>query len=93
MSVILFGMIGVVMGYWVMGMELIIMSLFGMLVLIGVVVNDLLVLVDFINKKCEEGGDLFEIVKVVGVVCFCLVMLISLIIFIGLMLLLFEKVM
>ncbi|MGB1030540.1 MAG: efflux RND transporter permease subunit, partial [Pseudoalteromonas marina] len=48
MSVIPFGMIGAVVGHWIMGMDLTIMSLLGMLALIGVVVNDSLVLVDFI---------------------------------------------
>ena len=55
MSVIPFGMIGAVMGHWVMGMELTIMSLLGMLALIGVVVNDSLVLVDFINKSVKKA--------------------------------------
>ena len=91
MSVIPFGMIGAVMGHWVMGMELTIMSLLGMLALIGVVVNDSLVLVDFINKKREEGGDLLETVKVAGAARFRPVMLTSLTTFIGLMPLLFEK--
>lgn len=91
MSVIPFGMIGAVMGHWVMGMELTIMSLLGMLALIGVVVNDSLVLVDFINKKREEGGDLLETVKMAGAARFRPVMLTSLTTFIGLMPLLFEK--
>ena len=91
MSVIPFGMIGAVMGHWVMGMELTIMSLLGMLALIGVVVNDSLVLVDFINKKREEGGDLLETVKLAGAARFRPVMLTSLTTFIGLMPLLFEK--
>lgn len=91
MSVIPFGMIGAVMGHWVMGMELTIMSLLGMLALIGVVVNDSLVLVDFINKKRSEGGDLLEAVKAAGASRFRPVMLTSLTTFIGLMPLLFEK--
>ncbi len=91
MSVIPFGMIGAVMGHWVMGMELTIMSLLGMLALIGVVVNDSLVLVDFINKKREEGGDLLETVKLAGAARFRPVMLTSLTTFTGLMPLLFEK--
>lgn len=54
MSVIPFGMIGAVVGHWIMGMDLTIMSLLGMLALIGVVVNDSLVLVDFINKNAAK---------------------------------------
>ena len=91
MGVIPFGMIGAVVGHWIMGMELTIMSLLGMLALIGVVVNDSLVLVDFINKKRSEGGELLEAVKLAGASRFRPVMLTSLTTFIGLMPLLFEK--
>lgn len=91
MSVIPFGMIGAVMGHWIMGMDLTIMSLLGMLALVGVVVNDSLVLVDYINKKRSEGGDLLEAVKRAGAARFRPVMLTSLTTFIGLMPLLFEK--
>jgi multidrug efflux pump subunit AcrB len=91
MSIIPFGMIGAVIGHWIMGMELTIMSLLGMLALIGVVVNDSLVLVDFINKKRNEGLELMEAVKTAGVARFRPVMLTSLTTFIGLMPLLFEK--
>ncbi|NMR27751.1 efflux RND transporter permease subunit [Pseudoalteromonas sp. NEC-BIFX-2020_015] len=91
MSVIPFGMIGAVVGHWIMGMDLTIMSLLGMLALIGVVVNDSLVLVDFINKKRSEGGELLEAVKMAGASRFRPVMLTSLTTFIGLMPLLFEK--
>ncbi|MGS0536279.1 efflux RND transporter permease subunit [Pseudoalteromonas sp. SaAl2] len=91
MSVIPFGMIGAVMGHWIMGMDLTIMSLLGMLALVGVVVNDSLVLVDYVNKKRSEGGDLLEAVKRAGAARFRPVMLTSLTTFIGLMPLLFEK--
>lgn len=91
MSVIPFGMIGAVMGHWIMGMDLSIMSLLGMLALVGVVVNDSLVLVDFINKKRAEGGELLEAVKQAGASRFRPVMLTSITTFIGLMPLLFEK--
>ncbi|MGB1292241.1 MAG: efflux RND transporter permease subunit [Pseudoalteromonas sp.] len=91
MSIIPFGMIGAVIGHWIMGMELTIMSLLGMLALIGVVVNDSLVLVDFINKKRNEGLELMDAVKTAGVARFRPVMLTSLTTFIGLMPLLFEK--
>jgi multidrug efflux pump subunit AcrB len=91
MSVIPFGMIGAVVGHWIMGMSLSIMSLLGMLALTGVVVNDSLVLVDFINKKRSEGGKLLDAVKLAGASRFRPVMLTSLTTFIGLMPLLFEK--
>ncbi|GAC18367.1 efflux RND transporter permease subunit [Paraglaciecola arctica] len=91
MSVIPFSMIGAVMGHWLMGMELTIMSILGMLALVGVVVNDSLVLVDFINKKRLEGGTLMEAVVVAGASRFRPIMLTSLTTFFGLMPLLFEK--
>ncbi|MBU2893335.1 efflux RND transporter permease subunit [Colwellia sp. D2M02] len=91
MSIIPFGMIGAVVGHWIMGMTLTIMSLLGMLALIGVVVNDSLVLVDFINKKRSEGRDLMEAVLTAGAARFRPVMLTSLTTFIGLMPLLFEQ--
>jgi multidrug efflux pump subunit AcrB len=91
MSIIPFGMIGAVIGHWIMSMPLTIMSLLGMLALIGVVVNDSLVLVDFINKKRNEGGELMEAVLTAGAARFRPVMLTSLTTFIGLMPLLFEQ--
>ena len=91
MSIIPFGMIGAVMGHWVMGMELTIMSLLGMLALIGVVVNDSLVLVDYINKRRAKGFALMDAVLTAGASRFRPVMLTSLTTFIGLMPLLFEK--
>ena len=91
MSVIPFGAIGAVVGHWIMGMDLTIMSMLGMMALIGVVVNDSLVLVDFINKRRLEGAELMESVLVAGRSRFRPVMLTSLTTFIGLMPLLFEK--
>ena len=91
MSVIPFSIIGAVAGHWLMGMELTIMSVFGMLALTGVVVNDSLVLVDFINRHRVETGSLHEAVLDAGVRRFRPVMLTSLTTFIGLMPLLFEK--
>mgnify|MGYP000217739160 CR=1 FL=1 len=91
MSVIPFGILGAVMGHWIMGMNLTILSLLGMLALIGVVVNDSLVLVDYINKKRAEGMKLYDAVSTAGAARFRPVMLTSLTTFIGLMPLLFEK--
>ena len=72
-------------------MELTIMSVLGMLALIGVVVNDSLVLVDFINKKRSGGWKLMDAVLIAGAARFRPVMLTSLTTFIGLMPLLFEQ--
>lgn len=91
MSVIPFGVLGAVLGHWIMATNLTILSLLGMLALIGVVVNDSLVLVDYINKKRAEGMALFEAVSTAGASRFRPVMLTSLTTFIGLMPLLAEK--
>lgn len=50
MSIIPFGAIGALAGHWIMNMDLTMLSMLGMMALVGVVVNDSLVLVDFINK-------------------------------------------
>lgn len=91
MSVIPFGVLGAMLGHWIMGFDLSLMSLLGMLALIGVVVNDSLVLVDYINKKRLEGMALMDAVSTAGAARFRPVMLTSLTTFIGLMPLLFEK--
>ncbi len=91
MSVIPFGAIGAVIGHWIMGMNLTIMSMLGLMALIGVVVNDSLVLVDFINKTKVKTGSVLDSVVKAGQARFRPVMLTSLTTFIGLMPLLFEK--
>ncbi len=91
MSVIPFGIIGAVVGHWILGMDLTVLSFMGMLALMGVLVNDSLVLVDYINKKYEETKDILEAVLTAGVARFRPVMLTSLTTFIGLMPLLFDE--
>ncbi|AWB67279.1 acriflavine resistance protein B [Saccharobesus litoralis] len=91
MSIIPFGILGAVVGHWIMAMDLTIMSVLGMMALVGVVVNDSLVLVDFINKQREKGIALLDAVLTAGAARFRPVMLTSLTTFIGLMPLLFEK--
>jgi multidrug efflux pump subunit AcrB len=91
MMVIPFGIVGAVIGHWIMGMNLTLLSLMGVLALSGVVVNDSLVLVDFINKKRAEGVVLFDAVYAAGGRRFRPVILTSLTTFVGLMPLLFEK--
>jgi len=91
MSVIPFGIIGAVVGHWILGMDLTILSLMGMLALMGVLVNDSLVLVDYINKTYEEKKDIMYAVLNAGVARFRPVMLTSLTTFFGLLPLLFDK--
>ena len=55
MSVIPFGTIGAVFGHWVLGIPVSLLSMFGIIALAGVVVNDSLILVDFVNRHRGNG--------------------------------------
>ena len=55
MAVIPFGVIGALWGHAAMGLTLTIFSLLGLVALTGVVVNDSIVLVDFINSRVRNG--------------------------------------
>jgi multidrug efflux pump subunit AcrB len=90
MSVIPFGIIGAVIGHWLMGHPLSFLSSLGLMALMGVVINDSLVLVDYINQQHRVGVRLSEAVKRAGVARFRPVMLTSLTTFGGLVPLLLE---
>jgi len=91
MLVIPFGVVGAILGHMIMGMNLSIMSYMGMLALSGVVINDSLVLVDFVNNRRLEGLNVTNSVRVAGVARFRAILLTSLTTFFGLMPLIFEK--
>ncbi len=61
-----FGATGAIVGHWVMGYPLTILSMIGMVALTGIVVNDALILVDFVNKNCARGLSKFEAVVNAG---------------------------
>jgi len=56
MAVIPFGFIGVILGHWILGVALSAVSFMGIFGLSGVVVNDSLVMIDFIDQKLREGA-------------------------------------
>ncbi|MFC1493885.1 efflux RND transporter permease subunit [Thermodesulfobacteriota bacterium] len=58
-----FGIIGAIVGHLLLGVNLAIMSAFGIVALTGVVVNSAIVLIDRINKNLAEGMSLFEAVE------------------------------
>lgn len=60
MSAIPFGLLGAIVGHYVTDNPITILSLIGMLALTGILVNDSLVLVDFINKRIASGLSEFE---------------------------------
>ena len=55
-----FGVQGAIVGHWIMGYDLTIMSAIGLVALNGIVVNDSLVLVDFINTRVRGGSSHYE---------------------------------
>ena len=55
MAIIPFGFIGVVLGHLILGVTLSTESFIGLFALAGVVVNDSLVMIDFIDQELEEG--------------------------------------
>jgi multidrug efflux pump subunit AcrB len=57
-----FGMIGAVIGHLLFGYDLSLMSVFGMVALTGVVVNDAIVLIERVNENIAEGMSFFEAV-------------------------------
>ena len=68
MAAIPFGLGGVVIGHLVMGENLSFMSLLGFIALAGVVVNDSLILVDFINRSRRSGTSAYDSIIQSGVV-------------------------
>lgn len=91
MSVIPFGFIGAVVGHLVLNLPISILSMTGILALAGVVVNDSLVMVDFINKRLEEGMTRFEAIMESGPRRFRAILLTSLTTFLGLFPMLLER--
>ncbi len=91
MLVIPFSIVGALLGHMTMGMNLSIVSVMGMLALGGVVVNDSLILVEWINRKLRDGMDLVEAVSSAGVARFRPILLTSLTTFFGLTPLILEK--
>ena len=90
MTSIPFGMIGAVAGHIVMGYELSIMSMFGIIALAGVVVNDSLILVHTANRNRGEGRSHFESIFEASCRRFRPIVLTSLTTFLGLAPMIFE---
>jgi multidrug efflux pump subunit AcrB len=91
MSVIPFGFLGAFLGHFIVGISFSIMSIFGLLALTGVVVNDSLVMVDYVNGKVKEGFSQEEAVRLAGPARFRAIILTSLTTFVGLLPLMFER--
>ncbi len=89
--VIPFGMIGAVWGHALLGLPLTLFSMFGLVALAGVVVNDSIVLIDFINARLKAGADPLDALIESGQRRFRPIVLTSLTTIAGLAPLLLEK--
>lgn len=66
LSIIPFGWVGAILGHAILGIDLTLFSFFGLIALTGVVVNDSIVLVDFINRRVRSGVPLADALKSAG---------------------------
>jgi multidrug efflux pump subunit AcrB len=90
MSAIPFGIVGAVLGHLIMGYSLSVLSMFGVVALSGVVVNDSLVLIDFANRKERAGMSRRDAVHQAGIHRFRPIILTTLTTFGGLSPMIFE---
>ena len=91
MSAIPFGIVGASIGHLVMGFSLSIISMFGIVALSGVVVNDSLILIDLINRERQSGVKLDQIIRDCASRRFRPIMLTTITTFCGLMPMLLER--
>tara|TARA_B100001123_G_scaffold421242_1_gene528579 strand:+ start:3230 stop:6412 length:3183 start_codon:yes stop_codon:yes gene_type:complete len=91
MSAIPFGLVGAVWGHILLGRDMTMMSMFGLVALTGVVVNDSLVMVDFINRKLAHYGNLDIAIREAGAARFRPILLTSMTTFFGLVPLMVER--
>lgn len=90
MSVIPFGLIGAVLGHYLFGLPLSQLSHFGLVALTGVVINDSLVMVHYVNQRAKKTS-LIEAASLAGMARFRPILLTSLTTFVGLLPILFER--
>ena len=90
MLAIPFGLVGAVIGHLIMGYSLSVLSLFGIVALSGVVVNDSLVLIDFANRRRKKGSIAVEAIQDAAIQRFRPIMLTTLTTFGGLAPMIFE---
>ena len=91
MSAIPFGMIGAVWGHVLMGLDLALLSIFGIVALSGVVVNDSLILLSFYNQLRERGVERDQALVEAGRQRFRPILLTSLTTFFALLPMILEK--
>lgn len=91
MMVIPFGLIGAVIGHWICGIAMNAISALGFFALAGVVVNDSLILVHYINRRVSEGVPTIAAAIEAGMVRFRPILLTSLTTFCGLVPIVAER--
>jgi multidrug efflux pump subunit AcrB len=90
MAIIPFALVGALLGHWLMGLQLTVLSLFGLFGLAGIVVNNAIILVSFYNQQREKGLGINEALNEAAVQRVRAVLLTSLTTIGGLLPLLFE---
>ncbi|MEM6646973.1 MAG: efflux RND transporter permease subunit [Bacteroidota bacterium] len=91
MAAIPFGLIGALIGHLLFGLQLGVLSVSGLIGLSGVVVNDSLVLIDFINEQRKNGMPMQEAIVVGAKMRFRPVMLTTLTTFLGVLPIILER--
>ncbi|MCH2449385.1 MAG: efflux RND transporter permease subunit [Gracilimonas sp.] len=66
MGAIPFGIVGAVIGHILLGYDLSLVSLMGVIALSGVVLNDSLIMIDYANKKRKKGESVFDAIHEAG---------------------------
>ncbi|WP_083561942.1 efflux RND transporter permease subunit [Oceanococcus atlanticus] len=90
MLAIPFGIFGAIIGHWMMGYSMSLISIMGVIALSGVVVNDSLVMVHYANQRCAAGDTPFEAIVKSGARRFRPILLTTLSTFGGLAPMIFE---
>ena len=90
MSVIPFSMVGAVWGHFSFGLDISLMSTFGLIAAAGVVINDSLVMTDFVNQMRAQGASIKEAVTKAGCARFRAITLTSITTFVGVLPIMFE---
>jgi len=90
MAIIPFALVGALLGHWLMGLQLTILSLFGLFGLSGIVVNNAIILVAFYNQQRQKGLGITDALNEAAVQRVRAVLLTSLTTIGGLLPLLFE---
>lgn len=91
MSAIPFGIVGAAIGHLLMGYNFGIMSMFGIVALSGVVVNDSLIMIDLINRERDSGIELHQVLRDCATRRFRPIMLTTLTTFFGLLPMITER--